>query len=69
MIRTTTYGASRRNTFGGIISQEDFCTDYPRNKKRMSIAERIVSDWKFDEDCKKNYENTMRNNKGVQNNA
>ena len=28
-----------------------------------SMAERIISDWKFDKDCKKNAENRDRNKK------
>ena len=49
------------STFGGIINFSDFCTDYNRSEKSKSWAERIVSDWKFDEQCKKNMENRNRN--------
>ena len=48
------------STYGGIINFSDFCTDYNRSKKSKSCAERIVSDWKFDEECRKNAENTIR---------
>ena len=48
------------STYGGIINFSDFCTDYNRSKKSKSWAERIVSDWKFDEECRKNAENTIR---------
>ena len=56
------------STFGGIINFSDFCTDHNRSEKSKSMAERIISDWKFDKQCKKNIENRDRNknyNKGV----
>ena len=49
------------STFGGIINFSDFCTDHNRLEKSKSWSERIVSDWKFDEQCKKNIENRNRN--------
>ena len=49
------------STFGGIINFSDFCTDHHRSEKSKSWAERIVSDWKFDEQCKKNTESRDRN--------
>ena len=49
------------NTFGGYIYLSDFCTDHNRSEKSKSWAERIVSDWKFDEQCKKNAESRDRN--------
>ena len=49
------------STFGGIINFSDFCTDYNRSEKSKSWAERIVSDWTFDEHCRKNIENRDRN--------
>ena len=49
------------STFGGIINFSDFCTDYNRSEKSKSWAERIVSDLKFDEHCRKNIENRDRN--------
>lgn len=42
-----------RNTFGGKIYLSDFDTEYCNG----NIASRIFSDWKFDEECKKNSEN------------
>ena len=48
-------------TFGGTINFSDFCTDHNRSEKSKSWAERIVSDWKFDEQCKKNTENRHKN--------
>ena len=58
--RTGNY-KSDHSTFGGIINFSDFYTDYDRSEKSKSWAERIVSDWKFDEQCKKNTESRDRN--------
>ena len=58
--RTGNYNVNH-STFGGIINFSDFCTDYNRSEKSKSWAERIVSDWKFDEQCKKNTESRDRN--------
>ena len=49
------------STYGGIINFSDFCTDHNRSEKSKSWAERIVSDWRFDEQCKKNTANRDRN--------
>ena len=65
--RTRSYSVNH-STFGGIINFSDFCTDHNRSEKSKSMAERIISDWKFDKQCKKNIENRDRNknyNKGV----
>lgn len=43
--------------FGGLIYASDFETDYAPNTTRAGgshIAERIVSDWKFDRACSMN---------------
>ena len=45
--------SENRNTYGGCIFASDFCTDYEGTR---NIAERIVSDWTFDKQCKKNIE-------------
>ena len=45
-------------TFGGIISNGDFCTEY--SQKPGEHIKDIISDWKFDEDCKKNAESRAR---------
>ena len=42
------------STFGGIMSNGDFCTEY--SQKSGEHIKDIISDWKFDEDCKKNAE-------------
>ena len=49
------------STYGGIINFSDFCTDHNRSEKSKSWAERIVSDWRFDKQCKKNTANRDRN--------
>lgn len=49
------------NTYGGNICQSDFCTNYEGSR---NIVERIVSDWRFDEQCKKNYESSKRMKEG-----
>lgn len=58
--RTGNY-KSDHTTFGGIISEYDFCTNhgnkFSSSTKGSTIASRIVSDWKFDKHCKKNIEN------------
>lgn len=41
------------NTYGGNIYPSDFCTDYEGTR---NIASRIMSGWKFDEQCRKNLE-------------
>ncbi len=55
------------STFGGRIYLSDFETDYrgKDNNNGSSIAQRIVSDLKFDEQCRKNIENRERNKKHV----
>lgn len=48
------------STFGGVIYQSDFETDHRCNSKSnravSTIAQRIMSDRKFDEQCKRNIE-------------
>ncbi len=53
------------STFGGIIYQSDFETDYrgKNSNNGSSIAQRIASDLRFDERCRKNIENRERNKK------
>ena len=39
-------------TFGGLIHESDFNTERRiMNQRSSSIAERIMSDWKFDRQC------------------
>lgn len=44
--------------FGGLIFPSDFNTDYrgKSSKNGSAIANRIASDYKFDEQCRKNHE-------------
>ena len=45
-------------TFGGRIYEYDFETEFAgNNKTESSLAGRIFSDWRFDEQCKKNLKN------------
>ena len=57
MTRTITYGTETHNTFGGEIFQFDFNTSYEGTR---NIAERIASEWRFDEQCRKNIEAKTR---------
>lgn len=57
------------STFGGTIYLSDFATDYVgKSQKDSSIARRIMSDWKFDQQCKRNREKgdirKIKKNKG-----
>lgn len=42
--------------FSGLINLSDFETDYrgKDNTNGSTIAQRIVTDWRFDEQCRKN---------------
>ena len=74
----TFYRTGRNNVdstrFGGLICESDFCTNFngkPSFKrhylyKGSEIADRIIRDWKFDMQCKRNIEsNKSRNKKEV----
>ena len=52
------------NTYGGYIYISDFNTAYEGSH---NIAERIFSDWRFDETCRKNYESSKRMKEGPSN--
>lgn len=45
-----------QNTYGGLICQSDFCTDYVGTR---NMANRITSDWRFDEQCKSKHYITL----------
>lgn len=45
------YVSGGKNRFGGYIYPSDFVTDYDGSR---NIADRIFSDWRFDESCRKN---------------
>lgn len=59
--KTKTYNADH-STFGGLIYLSDFNTDYRAkvNTHGSTTAQRIISDWKFDRQCKLNAENRQR---------
>ncbi len=50
--------------FGGLIHESDFCTNFKKegNRNGSSIAQRIESDLRFDEQCKRNMK--IRKNSG-----
>ena len=48
--------------FGGLIYPFDFYIEYNQSKH---IADRIISDMKFDEMCKRLSENNRRQKKGI----
>lgn len=50
-----------QNTYGGLITEYDFCTDYPRKDEAPSVADRIFKDFAFDKQCRKNAEGRDRN--------
>ncbi len=64
-IYTTRKFNADHTTFGGIIYQSDFETNYrgKDNNNGFSIAQRIINDLKFDEQCRKNIENRGMNKK------
>lgn len=52
MMQTTIISGNRNTTtFGGKIYPSDFNTDYEGTR---NIAARILSDWMFDEQCRRN---------------
>lgn len=65
----TFYKTGNYNTdptrFGGIIYYSDFNTDFREkdNTNGSEIARRIMSDRKFDMQCKRNIENNKTRNK------
>lgn len=61
---TNTYHTSNifhvdHSTFGGVIYPSDFETDYRRKNSQTgsAIASRIMSDLRFDRQCRQNVEN------------
>lgn len=49
-------------TFGGVIYDSDFYTEYGGEEaKESSIAGRIINAWKFDQQCLRNSE--LRDNR------
>lgn len=56
--------AALHSTFGGVITESDFSTDYRgSDSARSSIANRIATAWRFDYQCKRNAEIRERGKK------
>lgn len=47
----------KHNTFGGYI----YPSDFDRRSSMSEIADRIIADWKFDNECRKNIISRNRN--------
>lgn len=56
MTGTNTYANRKYKTYGGAINVESFNTEYRGFSTMGDIAVRILSDMKFDEQCRKNCE-------------
>ncbi|MCI8993040.1 MAG: hypothetical protein HFG80_10055 [Eubacterium sp.] len=56
-----TNSEKRQNTFGGLIYLSDFTAEYGGTRH---IASRILSDWEFDRQCRKNGTNRTNYNGG-----
>lgn len=57
-------------TFGGLIYESDFNTDFRgKNEKSSTIASRIMADMKFDKQCKQFAESRDKNKKFKKGNA
>lgn len=57
IVTITSMNHKYANTYGGGVYISDFNTSYEGSH---NIADRIVSDWRFDEQCKRNYEISKR---------
>lgn len=66
MIRRTLNREELHKTFGGIIWESDFCTDF--NKKSGNCVERIITSWRFDKRCCKNIKNRNQKNNQLKEN-
>ena len=59
---TTRINNVDHRTFGGIIEESDFVTDFVGNScKKKKNTSRITRDWAFDRQCIKDVENRDRN--------
>lgn len=61
----TTIIKGNHNTYGGCIYESDFNLEYTGTR---NIAQRIISDWAFDKQCKENIKlrEKKRSSKNVQ---
>lgn len=57
--------STNNSDFGGLIFNSDFNTNIPQDNFHdgSRIAARIFSDWKFDQECKRN--TIIRDNKNL----
>ncbi|WP_288681611.1 hypothetical protein [uncultured Eubacterium sp.] len=62
-MKLETYNTNYGTTFGGIVNESDFCTCHSRPDKSRSWADRVASDLKFDEYCKRAAERTKTQKK------
>ncbi len=60
MTGTNTYANRKHKTYGGAINVESFNTEYRGFSTMSDIAGRILSDMRFDEQCRKNCERRER---------
>ena len=60
MTGTNTYANRKHRTYGGAISVESFNTEYRGYSTLSDIAGQILSDMKFDAQCRKNEENRYK---------
>ena len=56
MTRTNTYANRKHRTYGGAINVESFNTEYCGFSTLSDISGQILSDMKFDRQCRKNCE-------------
>ena len=57
MTGTNTYANRKHRTYGGAINVESFNTEYRGFSTLSDIAGQILSDMKFNEQCRKNAKN------------
>lgn len=67
MTGTNTYSNRKHRTYGGAINVESFNTEYRGFSTMGDITGQILSDMRFDEQCRKNVENRNKQSKSTQN--
>lgn len=61
-LTTTFYRTGNYRTDHSTCGSKIYNYDFDGYVSITDMAERIISDWKFDEECKKNRENNIRRN-------
>ena len=61
-LTTTFYRTENYRTDHSTCGSKIYNYDFDGYVSITDMAERIISDWKFDEKCKKNRENNIRRN-------